>query len=179
MNSLLRVDASARAEGSRTRALLDGLENSLAPAEIIRRDLTAGVPLINDVWLAARDTPADRRTDAQRAALAWSDAAIDEINRAEIVAIGLPVYNFGPPAVLKAWIDQVARPRVTFRYTRDGPVGLLTSKRAFVAFAAGGTKFKSEIDFAAPSVEHILGFVGIRDVTFLHDEADIPRRVAA
>jgi FMN-dependent NADH-azoreductase len=80
---------------------------------------------------------------------------------------------------LKAWVDQIARPRVTFRYADGGPVGLLTGKRAFVAFAAGGTRFGSSVDFASGYLRHVLGFVGIDDVRFILDEADLPRAKAA
>jgi FMN-dependent NADH-azoreductase len=92
---LLRIDASARREGSRSRALLDALEARLAPSEVVRRDLADGAPLIDAAWIAARDTAADARGLADRAALAWSDAAIAELQAADTVTIGLPVYNFG------------------------------------------------------------------------------------
>jgi FMN-dependent NADH-azoreductase len=174
MTRLLRIDASARREGSRSRALLDALEVRLAPAEIVRRDLADGTPLIDASWIAARDMPAEARGAAEWSALAWSDAAIAELEAADTVAIGLPVYNFGPPAALKAWIDQIARPRVTFRYTSSGPVGLLKGKRAFVAFAAGGTRFGSQVDFASGYMRHVLGFVGIDDVRFVLDDGDLP-----
>lgn len=179
MTRLLRIDASARREGSRSRALLDTLEARLAPAEIVRRDLADGAPLIDAGWIAARDKAEKDRGSADRAALAWSDAAIAELVAADTVAIGLPVYNFGPPAALKAWIDQIARPRVTFRYMSGGPVGLLKGKRAFVAFAAGGTRFGSPIDFASGYMRHVLGFVGIDDVHFVLDEAHLPLAAAA
>lgn len=179
MTRLLRIDSSARYEDSRSRALLDALEVRLGPAEIVRRDLADSVPLIDSAWIVARDTPAASRGPAERSALAWSDAAIAELEAADTVAIGLPVYNFGPPAALKAWIDQIARPRLTFRYTSDGPVGLLKGKRAFVAFAAGGTRFGSPVDFASGYMRHVLGFVGIDDVRFVLDEADLPLDAAA
>ena len=179
MTRLLRIDASARREGSRSRALLNALEARLTPTEIMRRDLADGVPLIDAAWIAARDTPAEARGSAEWSALAWSDAAIAELKAADTLAIGLPVYNFGPPAALKAWIDQIARPRVTFRYTSDGPVGLLKGKRAFVAFAAGGTRLGSPVDFASGYMRHVLGFLGIDDVRFILDEAELPLDAAA
>ena len=81
--------------------------------------------------------------------------------------IGLPIYNFGVPAALKAWVDLVARAGVTFRYTEAGPQGLLTAKRAIVAVASGGTEAGSEIDFATGYIRHVLGFIGITDVSFV------------
>ncbi len=151
----------------------------MAPAAVIRRDLAEGVPLIDADWIRARDTPSEARGPAEGAALAWSDAAIAELRAADVVAIGLPVYNSGLPAALKAWIDQIARPRVTFRYADGAPVGLLTGKRAFVAFAAGGTRFGSGVDFASGYIRHTLGFVGIDEVRFVLDEADLPEAAAA
>jgi len=172
---LLRIDASARREGSRTRALLDAALLHLAPERVTRRDLADGVPLVDAAWIEARDKVLDRRTPAHREALAWSDRAIAELQAADVVAIGMPIYNFGPPAALKAWIDQIARPRVTFRYTPDGPVGLLQGKRALVAYAAGGTRHRGGVDFASDYLAHMLGFIGIDDVTFVVDDADVLR----
>ena len=87
-----------------------------------------------------------------------------ELKAADVVVIGMPVYNFGIPAALKAWVDLIARARVTFRYAESGPEGLLTGKRAIVVAASGGTPVDSEIDFATPYLRHALGFVGITDV---------------
>jgi FMN-dependent NADH-azoreductase len=78
--------------------------------------------------------------------------------------IGVPVYNFGVPAALKAWIDLVARAGVTFKYTETGPVGLLNDKRAILAVATGGTPVGSDIDFATGYMKHVLGFIGIHNV---------------
>ena len=91
----------------------------------------------------------------------------DEIKAADVVLIGLPIYNFGVPAALKAWIDLVARAGVTFRYTESGPVGLLAGKRAIVTVASGGTEAGSDIDFATPYIRHALKFIGITDVLFV------------
>ena len=76
----------------------------------------------------------------------------------------MSIYNFGVPAALKAWIDQIARAGVTFKYTENGPVGLLDGKRAIIAVASGGTEVGSEIDFATGYMRHIMGFIGIHDV---------------
>ncbi len=90
-----------------------------------------------------------------------------EVQAADTIVIGLPIYNFGVPAALKAWIDLIARAGVTFQYSAEGPKGLLTGKHAIVAVASGGTEIGSDIDFASGYIRHVLGFVGITDVTFI------------
>ena len=79
----------------------------------------------------------------------------------------MPIYNFGVPAALKAWVDQVARAGVTFKYTENGPQGLLEGKRAILVVASGGTAAGSDIDFASGYMQHVMGFIGITDVTVI------------
>ncbi|MEL6516554.1 MAG: NAD(P)H-dependent oxidoreductase [Pseudomonadota bacterium] len=166
--TILRIDASARRTGSVTRQLTDDILARFGPAEVTTRDLlTTPVPQISEAWVAANFTPADQRSADQVATLAVSDTLVGELQAADTIVIGLPIYNFGVPAALKAWIDQVARAGVTFQYSAEGPVGLLTGKRAVVAVASGGTEAGSEIDFATGYVRHVLAFLGITDVTFV------------
>ena len=164
--TVLRIDASARHDGSVSRQLADRVVERLAPSRVIHRDLAeTPLPQVTETWItAARSTPADERSEAQRAETAQSDALIEELREADVIVIGLPIYNFTVPASLKAWIDLVARPRITFRYTEDGPEGLLKGKRAILAVASGGTEVGSPIDFATPYMRHLLGFIGIEDV---------------
>lgn len=168
-HTILRIDSSARRDGSVSRQLTDRVVAHLAnPAtRIITRDLSSGLPLLTAEWIGANFTPEADRTEAQRDELALSDSLIAELNAADTIVIGLPVYNFGLPAALKAWVDLVARAGVTFRYTEAGPEGLLTGKRVIVALASGGTAMGSQIDFATPYLRHLLGFLGITDVTFV------------
>lgn len=166
MTHLLRIDASARRQGSVSRDLTAKIINRF-DATITTRDLATGVPLIDEAWVAANFTPADQRTPEQAQTLALSDALVAEVQAADTLVIGLPIYNFGVPAALKAWIDQIARAGVTFRYTENGPKGLLEGKRAIIAVASGGTEAGSEIDFATGYLRHILGFIGITDVTMV------------
>jgi FMN-dependent NADH-azoreductase len=90
----------------------------------------------------------------------------------------MPMYNFGMPAALKAWIDLIARPKVTFAYTEGGPVGLLEGKRAIVAVASGGVPVGAPIDFATPHLQQVLKFVGIDDIT-VHTAKDLVTDLAA
>ncbi|MEL7115295.1 MAG: NAD(P)H-dependent oxidoreductase [Pseudomonadota bacterium] len=164
---ILRIDASARRSGSISRTLNDRLIarfNEAGETEVTTRDLAEPLPLINEAWIGANFTPADDRTDAQRETLALSDTLVRELQAADTVLIGLPIYNFGVPAALKAWIDLVARAGVTFRYTAEGPKGLLEGKRAIISVASGGTEAFSEIDYATTHLKHVLGFIGITDV---------------
>jgi len=169
--TILHIDASARSAASVTRGLsariIDQLKTRHGDVDIIRRDLADGVPYIDETFTAAINTPADQRTPEQAAALATSDAFVADIQAADIVVIGTPIYNFGVPAVFKAWFDQVARVGLTFRYTETGPVGLLEGKKAYVAMASGGTKLGSEIDFASNWLRHVMGFIGITDVEII------------
>ena len=167
--NILRIDGSARREGSVSRDLLDRITARFGTdTKVVTRDLANALPLINEEWVGANFTPADARTDAQNTALELSDSLISEIKAADVLVIGLPVYNFGVPAALKAWIDQISRAGVTFQYTENGPEGLLTGKRAIVAMASGGTQMGSEIDFATGYLRFILGFIGITDVEFVN-----------
>ena len=172
VRNILRVSASARTERSRSRELTDlatGLLRTAHPrARIVERDLAEGVEQLDAAWVAANLTSADERDLAQRERLALSDRLIGELEAADIVVIGTPIYNFALPAALKAWIDLVVRSKRTFRYGPDGPEGLLVGKRALVAMVSGGTAIGSDVDFASGHLDHILRFMGITEIAWLH-----------
>ncbi|MEO3414383.1 NAD(P)H-dependent oxidoreductase [Roseovarius sp. CAU 1744] len=162
-HTVLHVDASARLNGSTTRQLTAQIVEKLG-GKVIHRDLADALPQIDETWVNANLTPADKRTGTQQQALALSDALIAEIKAADTLVIGVPLYNFSVPTALKAWIDQIGRAGVTFRYTETGPEGLMEGKRAILAVATGGTSVGSDIDFATQYMRHFLGFIGITDV---------------
>jgi FMN-dependent NADH-azoreductase len=165
---ILRIDASARRSGSVSRDLADRIVARIgAGATVTTRDLADGVPLIDEAWIGSAYTPPAGRTAEQRERLALSDTLVAELQAADTLVIGLPIYNFGVPAAFKAWIDQVARAGVTFEYSPQGPRGLLQGKRAIVAVASGGTEAGSELDFATGFARQVLGFIGITDVEFV------------
>ncbi len=167
---ILRIDASARRTGSVTRDLNDQLVRHLSdqgPVDVTLRDLSSDLPHVTETWVGANFTAPDERNDQQRQILELSDTLVGELRDADTVIIGLPIYNFGVPASLKAWIDLVARVGETFRYTENGPIGLLEGKRAIVMVSSGGTKLGSDLDFATQHLAHVLGFLGITDVSFL------------
>ncbi len=168
--TVLRIDTSPRIEGSVSRDLTATVLDKLTGhghTEVIKRDISGGLPVVSEAWINANFTALDDRTETQTETLALSDALVAELEAADTVVIGLPIYNFSVPASLKTWIDMVARAGRTFRYTDTGPVGLLTGKRAIVVVASGGTQAGSDIDFATNYVRHFLGFIGITDVTLV------------
>lgn len=137
--------------------------------QVIERDLAREpVPHLDAERFGAFLTPAERRTPAQQSAAAYSDRLIDELKRADTLALGLPLYNFGVPSTLKAWFDHIARAGVTFRYTAQGSVGLLTGKTAYV-FAARGGVYQGA-DLQPQYVRNFLAFLGIEDVRFVFAE---------
>jgi len=171
MTNILNIQASASKEGSTTRMLSEAVLAQLASNKVVTRDLADGITLLDNDWVVANSTPAAERTEAQENTLGLSDELINEIKNADTLVIGLPIYNFGVPAAMKAWIDQIARVGVTFRYSENGPVGLLQNKRAIILLSSGGTKLGSDIDFASGYLKHVLGFVGITDVTIIAADA--------
>lgn len=139
--------------------------------EVIRRDLArTPVPHLDLESFTAAGTATEQRTPAQAEAARLADTLIAELKAADILVIGLPIYNFNLPSTLKAWFDRVARAGTTFRYTSDGPQGLLEGKRALVFATSGGHYAGTAADFQAPYVRHFLGFLGITDVTFTYAE---------
>jgi len=171
MTHILRIDSSLKGEASVSRRLTGRIVEKLAAthsgALITERDLSAGVPQIDADWIGAVYTAPDGRSAKQAEIAEYSDRLLDEVKAADILVIGLPVYNFGLPATLKSWIDHLARKGETFRYTEKGPEGLLKGKRAIVALSSDGTKMGSGIDFASGYLKHMLGFFGITDVEFV------------
>jgi len=177
---ILRIDASMRKNGSYSRALGDRLiaqlrSQSLSTVKV--RDLADGIPNIDETWIGANFTDIAERTAEQRSVLSCSDALISELKSADTLVIGLPIYNFNVPAAFKAWIDQIARAKITFRYGDSGPEGLLKDKKSYVILSSGGTQLGSNIDYVSDYMHHILGFIGIKDVTII-DSSGIGRNEA-
>jgi len=166
MDSILLVTASIRSHAqSISRQFGQSIAQGLAAktgARVTTRDLAAEpLPFVSAAGFAANLTPAAERT-ADRAALAEiADTLIAELQAAEAIVIASPIYNFGPPASLKAWADLVARAGTTFRYTANGPEGLRTGKKAYLAIASGGTPVGADYDFMSRWLTFFLGFLGI------------------
>jgi len=166
--NILEISASGRHKGSVSRDLSENLvaalEDRYGAVRLKRRDLATGVPFVDEAWIEANFTPDEERSARHRETLAYSDELVNELKEADVLVLGVPVYNFSIPAALKAWIDMVARARLTFRYTENGPRGLLTGKKAYLVVATGGVPVGSAVDFATPYLRHALSFIGITDV---------------
>jgi FMN-dependent NADH-azoreductase len=136
---------------------------------LIERDLSQHMLFISASSLAATGTPAGERTEeqAQNQTAQLADTLIKELQDADTIIIGAPVYNFGPPASLKAWADLVVRAGTTFRYSENGPEGLLKDKKAYIIAVSGGTPIDADIDFMSGWLKFILGFIGISDVEMI------------
>ena len=168
---ILRVDSSAKNENSESRRLTDRIIDRLKTngklLDVTVRDLNESLPQVNTAWIEANNTPSDDHTDEHKKTLALSNTLVGEIEAADTLIIGAALYNFSITASLKLWIDLVCRARKTFAYVDGSPKGLMTGKKAIICFASGGTPFESDIDFASGYLKHILGFIGITDVTFI------------
>jgi FMN-dependent NADH-azoreductase len=174
MKTILQLNTSLNGESGLSSRLAADFAAALAGstgAGIVVRDLAQHpVPHLTAERFAAFATPASQRTVEQQRQVAESDALIGELERAGVLVIGLPMYNFGAPSTFRAWIDHVARAGITFRYTPDGPVGLLGGRRAFVFATRGGRYAGTAGDLQTAYVRQALGFIGIRDVEFVYAE---------
>lgn len=172
MSNILYITASIRSDTESVsrmlgQSIVDGLA-ARSGAGVTLRDLAANdLPYVSAERFAANLTPAAGRTPEQAGLAAFADDLIAELQAADTIVIASPVYNFGPPAVLKAWADLVARAGTTFQYTATGPEGLLTGKKAYLAIASGGTPVGSDIDFMSRWLTFFLGFLGITDVAIV------------
>ncbi len=169
--NILKINSSARIQGSYSRPLVDMLVEKLlsenGKANVVDRDVSKGIEFVDEAWIGSNFTPANDRSETQIQRLAASDLLVDELIAADTIVIGVPIYNFGIPATLKAWVDQIARVNRTFEYSETGPLGLLQNTKAYLVIASGGTKSGSDIDFATGFMQHILGFIGISDVVVI------------
>jgi FMN-dependent NADH-azoreductase len=139
--------------------------------KVTERDLAQNpVPHLDLATLQANLTAPEQRSADQHALAQVADDLISELQNHDLVLLSVPMYNFGIPSTLKAWIDNVARAGTTFKYTATGPVGLLKNKKAYVMTARGGAYQGSPNDTQTPYLKNVLGFLGIEDVTFVHAE---------
>ena len=160
-----RIDGSASHHGSFIRELSDQVIDQLHATKVVTRDLASTpVPQIDENGLAASFTPADARTPAQKEALILPDTLIEDVMEADTLVIGVPIYNFGDPAAVKAWSDHACRAGKAFQYSKEGPKGLLHGKRALLFMVPSRTEIGSEIDFAINYMQHVLSFIGIANV---------------
>ena len=173
--NILQINSSVRGAGSESTRVASAIAARLAAdnanATVTVRDMVVTPhPALDEAALGALFTPADQRTPGQAARVALDDALIAEAQAADAIVIGPPKYNFGITAQLESWFDAIARAGVTFRYTAEGPEGLLKNKKVFVALSRGGVHKDGASDSQVPHLKTFLGFLGLTDVTFVYSE---------
>ena len=170
MNNILFLKTRPEDQGSISTELGEYLVNQLisgSRSTITKRQLDEEIPFINQQIINGLYIDDSEKTLEQKEALELSDVIVEDVKNHDTIVISTPMYNFSAPAVLKAWADLVARVNKTFSYTKNGPVGLLKDKKAYVVVSSGGTKVGSEIDFFTPWMKQFLKFIGITDVEFI------------
>jgi len=168
---ILRLDASANPGDSISRKLgdrlIERLRENYPDTKLNQRDLSRGISSIDHEWISANFTAPEERDRGQRQRLALSDELIAEIKKADHIVVTTPMYNFGIPATLKAWFDHICRAGITFRYTTDGPVGLLENKRVDIVIATGGVPLGSPVDFVSEYLKQVFAFIGIDRINII------------
>ena len=187
MSNFLHIKASIRGDESVSNQIGQALVTSITKgsgANVTTRDLSKNdIPFVSGPRFEANLTPAADRTPEQAELADISDTLIAELQAADTIVFSTPIYNFGVPAVVKAWADLVARAGTTFKYTENGPVGLLDGKKAYIAAASGGTPIGADFDFMSSWLTFFLGFLGIKDVEVIAADgimgADAEAKIAA
>lgn len=175
MKTLLQIHTSIFSTGGQSSRLaqqfVDEWRGSHPNGRVVVRDIGSDpIPHLTAERFQAFLAKPEEHTPEQRAVAAFSDRLIEELRQADVIVLGLPMYNFGVPSSLKAYFDHIARAGVTFRYTAQGPQGLLTGKRAYVFAARGGLYAGSPLDTQTAYVRDFLRFIGIDDVEFVYAE---------
>lgn len=172
MSTLLQITSSIVGENSHSTSLSNDFvsqwQKKNPDGKVIHRDLAKEpIPHLDGVRLQALFTPAEQRTPEQQQVVATADALINELHSADVVVLGVPLYNFGMPSVLKAYFDHVARAGVTFRYTENGPVGLLPDVPVYVFATRGGFYGEAPVDWQLTT---FLNFIGLKSVEYVYAE---------
>jgi FMN-dependent NADH-azoreductase len=175
MKTLLQIKSSIFSDGGQSSRLAERFvaawRESNPDGQLIVRDLAREpVPHLDAARFGAFLAKPGERSAEQQAVIEYSDALIDELKQADVIVLGLPMYNFGLPSALKAYFDHIARAGVTFRYSETGAVGLLTGKRVYVLTARGGLYAGTPRDTQTPYVRDFLAFLGMDDIEFIHAE---------
>ena len=175
MTTLLQLNSSIFSSGGHSSQLANEFVATFRAnnpdAQVSSRELAnEPLPHLDAQRVSAFFTAPDARTPEQQVYVDESDALIIEIKQSEVIVIGLPMYNFGIPSTLKAYFDQIARAGVTFRYTENGPEGLLSGKKVYIFATRGGMYAGTDLDSQTTYVLDFLGFIGITDVEFVYAE---------
>jgi FMN-dependent NADH-azoreductase len=175
MTTILQINSSARSQGAQSTLLANELTAKLQQANpgahvVVRNLHSEALPHLDDEILGAFFTPVEKRTADQQAIASRSEALIAELQAADFVVIGAPLYNFGISSQLKTYFDFIARAGITFQYTANGPEGLVKGKKVFVVSARGGKYVGTPGDTQTPYLKMFLGFLGMTDVNFIYAE---------
>ena len=164
---IYQIDSSARKKGSTSRALAKKLLDKIKKPEdeVIYRDLDDEMLFVAGLTESGMSIPENERTDQHKKMFELSDKLVKELKESDVIIISTPIYNFGPPATLKAWSDLAARVKSTFKYSSDGKqIGLLENKKVYLVITSGGTKINSKEDFLTPWLKYVLNFFGIKNI---------------
>ncbi|MDD3353270.1 NAD(P)H-dependent oxidoreductase [Zoogloea sp.] len=172
---ILQINTSGRSAGASSTRLADTVTARLMErnpdATLALRDLASHPhPVLDEAALGALFTPAEQRSPEQAARVALDEALIAQVQAADVIVLGVPMYNFGNSVQLKAFIDAIAKAGITFRYTEAGPEGLIKGKKVYVALARGGKYRDTPTDSQVPYLKTVLGFLGMTDVEFIYAE---------
>lgn len=172
---ILQVNSAARTAGANSTLIANQVTAALVAqhpgARVEVLDLAANPhPALDQDGLGALFTPSEQRTAEQRERIELDNALIAQVQSADVLVLGVPMYNFAISSQLKNWIDAIAKAGVTFRYTENGPEGLIKGKKVYVALARGGIYRDTPNDTQVPYLKMILGFLGMTDVEFIYAE---------
>ena len=167
---IYQIDCSARKKGSASRDLAKKLLDKIKKPEdkVIYRDLDNEMLFVAGLTESGMSMPENERTEHHKKMFELSDKLVKELKDSDIIIISTPIYNFGPPATLKAWSDLTARVKSTFKYSPDGKqIGLLENKKVYLIITSGGTRVGSKNDYLTPWLKHVLNFFGITNIQII------------
>ena len=178
MKNILLILGSPRERASYShqigRRIVDDLKSRYPSAKVVVRNLAKeALPDVDDAFVTGRMLAPDKRSAAETEALAQSDVMVAELMAADVLVLATPMHNFGISASVKAWIDHIVRPGVTFSYSDKGPLGLVKGKRVILVLARGGIYTEGpmkQYDFQEPYLRTVLGFIGMTDVDVVRIE---------
>ena len=167
---IYQIDSSARKEGSTSRSLAKKLLNKIKKPDdkVLYRDLDDEMVFVSGLTESGMKIEKKDQTEHHKKMFDLSDKLVKELKESDIIIISAPIYNYGPPATLKAWSDLAARVGETFRFKSNGRrEGLLKNKRAYLVITSGGTKLNSKEDFLTPWLKFVLNFFGINKIDII------------
>ena len=167
---IYQINCSARKKGSASRELAKKLLEKIKKPEdkVIYRDLDDEMLFVAGLTESGMSIPENERTEHHKKMFELSDKLVKELKDSDIIIISTPIYNFGPPATLKAWSDLAARVKSTFKYSEDGKqIGLLENKKVYLVITSGGTRVESKDDYLTPWIKHVLNFFGITNIQII------------